>query len=272
MNLNSLIGIQKDEKPLDNIVTDGGYCTIFRRIACIGDSLSSGEFETINADGEHGYHDIFEYSWGQYIARSTGATVYNFSRGGMTAKEYIERFADENGFWDEKKVCQAYFIALGVNDMNIDRNIGSVDDICFEDYSKNKPTFAGYYAQIIQKIKNLEKDAKIFLVSLPRHGDDFDVYRKNHLDLLNGFAKVFENVYVINLFDYAPVYDAEFTSKFYYNGHMSPTGYVLSARLIESYVDYIIRKNPQDFKTVGLLGTETYKNIIQNDSDEKNKK
>lgn len=35
----------KDEKPLDNIPSDGGYTAIFRTIACVGDSLSSGEFE-----------------------------------------------------------------------------------------------------------------------------------------------------------------------------------------------------------------------------------
>ena len=37
-----------DEKPLDNIVSDGGFCSIFRTIGCVGDSLSSGEFESLN--------------------------------------------------------------------------------------------------------------------------------------------------------------------------------------------------------------------------------
>ena len=29
------------EKPLDTLVKDGGFCGIFRRIGCVGDSLSS---------------------------------------------------------------------------------------------------------------------------------------------------------------------------------------------------------------------------------------
>ena len=143
MNIVEYISIDKNEKPLDRIVTDGGFCAIFRKIACIGDSLSSGEFESIKKDGTKGYHDFYEYSWGQYIARSTGANVYNFSAGGMTAKNYMENFADSKGFWDISKACQAYIIALGVNDMNSDIELGTTDDICKDDYLKNKKTFVG---------------------------------------------------------------------------------------------------------------------------------
>ena len=64
MDLTKLLDIP-GEKPLDNLATDGGFCGIFRRIACIGDSLSSGEFEGINAEGQKTYHDYFDYSWGQ---------------------------------------------------------------------------------------------------------------------------------------------------------------------------------------------------------------
>ena len=48
-----------DEKPLDRLVTDGGFCRIFRSIACVGDSLSSGEFEGTDAEGNKTYHDMF---------------------------------------------------------------------------------------------------------------------------------------------------------------------------------------------------------------------
>lgn len=37
---------QSNEKPLDNIAVNGGFCGIFRKITCVGDSLSSGEFES----------------------------------------------------------------------------------------------------------------------------------------------------------------------------------------------------------------------------------
>lgn len=183
MDVNEYMNVKVGEKPLDRIVTDGGFCAIFRHIACIGDSLSSGEFESLDKDGNKGYHDFYEYSWGQYIARSAGCKVYNFSRGGMTAKTYVEDFAEQNGFWDKDKLCEAYIIALGVNDIiGGGMEIGSTKDIDVDDYQKNAESFAGYYARIIQRIKVMQPRAKFFLVSMPRYGDDADVKRKEHRD------------------------------------------------------------------------------------------
>ncbi len=258
MDVYEYMNVKIGEKPLDRIVTDGGFCAIFRHIACIGDSLSSGEFESRDKDGNNGYHDFYEYSWGQYIARSSGCKVYNFSRGGMTAKEYVENFAEQNGFWNEDKLCEAYIIALGVNDiLGRGMDIGSIKDINVDDYQKNAESFTGYYARIIQRIKAMQPRAKIFLVSMPRYGNDTDVKRKKHRDLLEDLTVFFDRTYLIDLFTYAPEYNDEFIEK-YFLGHMTPTGYVLTARMIESYIDYIIRKNPKDFAQVGFIGTDLY--------------
>jgi hypothetical protein len=94
MDINKLL-FNENEKPLDTLCTDGGFVGIFRTIACVGDSLSSGEFESRDEEGNPGYHDYFEYSWGQYMARTLGNKVYNFSRGGMTAQEFEESFAEK---------------------------------------------------------------------------------------------------------------------------------------------------------------------------------
>lgn len=261
MNIQEYISVGENEKPLDRIVTDGGFCAIFRKIACIGDSLSSGEFETKRADGTHGYHDFFEYSWGQYIARSTGATVYNFSRGGMTTIEYVESFGESMGFWDRGKACQAYIIALGVNDITCVKNgkltFGTVKDVDLQDYRNNAKTFAGYYGTIIQRIKAIQPRAKIFLVSPLQHGDAGDKERKFVRDMLEEFTHMFNRTYLLDMYNYAPVHDAEYQAV-YRLGHLTPTGYIVTARMIESYIDYIIRKNPNDFKQVGFIGTELY--------------
>jgi lysophospholipase L1-like esterase len=258
MNIYEYMSLGEYEKPLDRIVTDGGFCAIFRTIACIGDSLSSGEFESKKADGTKGYHDYYEYSWGQFIGRSCGSKVYNFSRGGMTSKWYVDSFAKENGFWDEDKLCQAYIIALGVNDLlGLKMEVGSTADINKEDYTKNAETFAGYYASIIQRIKSMQPRAKFFLVSMPRSGNEEDEKAKAQRDLLESLTEYFDRTYLIDLYTYAPVYDQDFRAK-YFLGHMTPTGYVLTARMIESYIDYIIRKNPKDFNQVGFIGTDLY--------------
>ena len=52
MNIYEYIAVSEKEKPLDRVVDDGGMCAIFRSIACVGDSLSSGEFESENGNSE----------------------------------------------------------------------------------------------------------------------------------------------------------------------------------------------------------------------------
>ena len=248
----------KNEKPLDRLVSGYSNTSIFRRIAFIGDSLSSGEFETRDKDGNPGYHDMFEYSWGQYIARQNGLTAYNFSRGGMTAKEYVESFAEANGMWDKDKACQAYVIALGVNDIygkNIE--LGSIEDVCDENFLNNKHTFAGYYAAIIQRYKQISPDAKFFFVTFPNTDTperEEDTHRM--INLLYSFAEHFDNSYVIDLYKYGPVYNEEFNKKFFLYGHMNPSGYILTAKMVDSYIDYIVRHNTKDFETAGFIGTD----------------
>lgn len=254
----------KEEKPLDNIVTNGGFCGIFRKIACVGDSLSSGEFES-HMDGVTGWHDYFGYSWGQYLARDAGCTVYNFSKGGMSAKGYCSGFADENDFWNIEKRCQAYIIALGVNDMNEVKNknceFGAIDDIDFDNCNNNAESFVGYYAEIIQRYQKNQPKAKFFLMAMP---DDpaldkelKELYQK-HREILYKLTEVFQNCYVIDLYKYAPIYDEEFKKSFYLAGHMNAAGYRLTALIVESYIDYIIRHNPDDFRQIGFVGTEFY--------------
>ncbi len=247
---------QDDELPLDNLVDDGGFFKIFRKVACIGDSLASGEFESRMPGAGSGYHDFYEYSWGQYMARAAGVEVLNFSRGGMTAKEYCTTFADLKGLWEEDKLCQAYIIALGVNDIaNQNQELGSIDDINTGNTYLNKPNFAGYYARIIQILKTKQPHAKFFLMTMPRHGEpEKDERRRRHAELLYAMADLFSNTYVIDLYKYAPVYDKDFCDNFFLAGHMNPAGYVLTAKMVMSYIDYLVRHNPKDFAQAGFIG------------------
>lgn len=253
------MSVAPGEKPLDRIVTDGGFCSIFRTIACIGDSLASGELESTKADGTHGYHDFYEYSWGQFIGRSCGSHVYNFSRGGMTAKEYVESFANQHAYWGRDKLAQAYIIALGVNDIYRGYDFGKAEDADLANPDRNTTTFAGYMGTIIGRIKELQPRARIFLVTIPQGGDERDEKRAYQRDLLVKMAEMFDFTYVIDLFTYMPVNGDDFRAIFR-RGHLTPAGYVLYARVIESYIDYIVRSRPEEFAQVGFIGTDLYYN------------
>ena len=248
--------MNEKEQPLDNLVFDGGYARVFRTIGCIGDSLSSGEHESKDAEGNYGYHDYYEYSWGQYMARNAGINVYNFSRGGMTAKWFMESFAEQCGVWSEEKKCQAYILALGVNELYTKSvELGEISDIDLENSQNNKETFTGYYAQIIQKIKTFQPDAKIFLVNLPKGEYATEGDGDKHDELLHKMAELFSNTYLIDLRKYSPKYDSDFKKKFFVGSHMNAAGYILTAQMITSYIDYIVRHNLEDFAQVGFIGT-----------------
>ena len=246
-----------NEKPLNSFVGSYSNTSIFRTMAFIGDSLSSGEFETVDCNGNRGYHDLYDYSWGQYIARNNGLLAYNFSCGGMTAKWYLDSFAEEKGFWDKKKACQAYVIALGVNDIyNQNMKIGTAEDITATHPDGERP-FISYYAEIIKKYKEISPDAKFFFVTFPNEGNNRDNSKtQGMINALYALAEHFDNSYVINLYKYGPVYDDEFRSRYFLHGHMNPMGYIFTAKLIDSYIDYIIRTNPKDFSNVGFIGTD----------------
>ncbi|MBQ4627224.1 MAG: SGNH/GDSL hydrolase family protein [Clostridia bacterium] len=258
MNINEMI-FANDEKPLENLAPNGGYTAIFRKIGVVGDSLSSGEFESLDENGNKAYHDYFEYSWGQNLARICGSKCFNFSRGGMTAKEYCESFADYMRFWDPQFACQCYIIALGVNDIhNAGMEYGSIDGICKEDYTKNAKTFMGYYAQIIQRLKKIQPRAKFFLMTMMNEKGNHHTKEKTekHREILFELSDLFDNTYVLDFYKYGPVYDEEFRRKFYMGGHLNPMGYVLTAHMVASYIDYIIRHNPEEFRDVGFIGTD----------------
>ena len=250
------------EQPLDRLVEDGGFATIFRHIGCIGDSLSSGEFEGTDEAGGKTYHDMYEHSWGQYLARMCGSVVYNFSRGGMTAKEYVEQFAKEKGYLDPTLACEAYIVALGVNDVShvIDGTLafGDIGDVDPSSPENNKSTFVGYYASILQQYRRIRPDSFLFLMTMPRESG-CDTARRalydRHRKMVFKLAAMLPRTYVIDLRTYAPPYDEEFKAKFYLGGHMNPMGYVLTAKMTASYIDYIVRHNMNDFKQVGFIGT-----------------
>ena len=110
---NKRFEIGASEQPLDIIKETCGFAGVFKQIGVIGDSLASGEFESHDENGNIVYTDMYEYSWPAVLERITGTKYNNYSRGGMTAREYVQSWADANGFWQWN---QAYIIALGNND------------------------------------------------------------------------------------------------------------------------------------------------------------
>ena len=248
----------ENEKPLDRIVPDGGFCSIFRKIGCVGDSLSSGEFDSVQADGTVLGRDLYEHSWGQYLARMCGSTVYNFSTGGMTAKEYCETFAEQKGFWSPELACDAYIIALGYNDMiNYDHPVGAVEDLNKENWRANTGTFTAYYGQIIQRLKEISPKAFFFLMTIPRENRGEERTEKINLQCsaVRALAEAYDRTYLLDFNRYAPVFDEKFRQQFFMGGHMNPCGYYLISRMVASYIDYLVRHDTNAFQEAAYVRT-----------------
>ncbi|MBR5453132.1 MAG: SGNH/GDSL hydrolase family protein [Clostridia bacterium] len=261
MNIEEYINRAESGNPFDDMVTDGGMCAIFRSFTCVGDSLSSGEFESLDESGNRGYHDMYEHSWISHIGRHCGSEVHNFSCGGLSAETYINGYADYRGFWDKKYRSDAYIFALGVNDIINDHTpVGTIDDVDVADYrNNNHSTFAGQYSEIISRYKEIQPRAKMFLVTMPKdYKTKNDELKREHRDLLAKLCETFDNCYLIDLYTYAPRFDLEFKRKFFLGGHLNPAGYLLFSRMIETYIDSIVRRNPDDFRQVGFIGTDLY--------------
>lgn len=251
-----------DKNPLKTIIADGGFTAIFKTIGCVGDSLSSGEHESLDENGVKNYHDFYEYSWGQFIARKCGVTVHNFSCGGLKASEVSDLFGAWRHIYDKQNACQAYIIALGVNDatqiLKGDLTLGTISDVCASDCSKNGGTFTGYYAKIIQRLRETSPESRIFLVTPPKTcSDDPEraVLYDKIADILRELAEVFRYTYVIDLRKYGEVYDEKFVDMYFLGGHLNAMGYLYTANVISTYIDFIVRENYKDFKQVAFINT-----------------
>jgi len=250
---NKRFEIGASEQPLDIIKETCGFAGIFKQIGVIGDSLASGEFESHDENGNIVYTDMYEYSWPAVLERITGTKYNNYSRGGMTAREYVQSWADANGFWQWN---QAYIIALGNNDSFVfGHPLGSVKDVNADCPQDNADTFFGNMGKIVCKLKTIEPNARIFVVTPQLRGEACDNDIRYIASELAKLCDMFEFTYLLDMTAHAPVYDAEMRKSFGLGFHPNPMGYYVYALTVGNYIDYIIRSNPQEFATIPFVGT-----------------
>ncbi|MEC7783439.1 MAG: SGNH/GDSL hydrolase family protein [Bacteroidota bacterium] len=240
-----------DSVPLLDIKQTSGFSKIFRDWGFVGNSLTSGEHEYLKEDGSKGYLDLYEYSWGQFICNETGAKGVNFSKGGLTCRSWI------NQMWEKAKEDpkQAYIISLGTNDRYKKYTVGDITtDIDTTDYNKNPDTFAGNFAGIIQRLQSIQPKAKFFLMTMPQttdkgYNERVEVYN----NVIRQMPEYFDNVYLIDIFKYAPVHTDAFKEQYKNGGHMNAAGYLYNSWILMTYIDWIVRNNFKEFAEVALI-------------------
>lgn len=246
----------KEKNPLSKLDFSNHFSAIFNKIACIGDSLTQGAVEpngTINVSRE----EQFPFSYPGQIQKELGNTVFNMGNSGATTKSWLS-FADTKGYLTNPEYkANGYIIGLGTNDIgfngSFDGNV--ITDIDINDYNNNADTSVGNYAKIIQKIKEFQPEARIFVITIPYTRNTVSTVTQANL-LIKQIAEKF-NCYVIDLDYYIqPENAVDFKAKYYKGGHLNTVGYKYFSNVIITYLDYIIEQDPYAFWDVSLIGIE----------------
>ena len=234
------------EHPFAYFPPNGGLAGCFHSLGCIGDSLSAGEFVTREEDGTLCYVDHYEHAWGAYFSALCGTEVKIFARGGMTAREFNASFAAESGFYAPQNRCEAYVIALGVNDLyHANAPIGTAS-------STDDGSFSAELQKIIFAIRAFDPKIHVFLMTMPRdHRSEAAPHcGKQHAVLLRELTQKFPKTHLLDFHAYAPLYDEAFREAYFLNGHMNAAGYRLTAQMIAAYIDFVMRQTSAEFDEI----------------------
>lgn len=255
-------------KPFDKINQIPSFVTMFRRITCIGDSLTRGEFDTTTIVEYRG-NNRPGFSWVAQMQKMTGVECVNLGIGSHSASRsapnpwIVTALDTERGQsypfpvtdFTEKK-GDAYIIALGTNDIgSLGSFTGDVSTDIKDDYTQNASTSVGGYAEIIQRVLEMQPKAKIFCVTIPKTRNTAE-----QRNVANAKIKAIANrfgAYIIDLEEYGEETTGIF-SKYYKNAsHTNALGHNLRARQYISYIDWIVENNLDDFRNVQFIGEET---------------
>lgn len=209
--------------------------SLFQNIGIIGDSYASGE---LYVDGN--YIDHYDISWGQILARKNGIRAINFSKGGLTTRDWL---ADDHGLslLSSSDPQDLYLIALGINDYSKlgDAYLGTENDV-----NTQANTFYGNYGKIITAIRAKAPQAKIVLSTMSYDGQGT---AHNYNEAIKTLAQHFD-LPVIEQNN-----DPLFTSDLYLNhmvgGHPTAPVYAAMANAFQRLIEESMIDNLDYFMT-----------------------
>ena len=260
------IGIVGTQNPLSKLITDGGLAGLIESYACCGDSLTQGVFDRTN-----GVTMDFEatkyYSYPSQLSRITGSKVFNLGNAGATAcnsQQSISEWhswlqtANQKKWFSDSFKAKAYIFSIGTNDIGYYGSFtGDVEtDIDINDYSNNNTTTSvGGLATMIQKARELQPKAVIFIETID-NTRNAKITRDEANEKIRAIANKLD-CYLIDMAKYWIQEDevSEWVSKYQNGGHLNAMGYLLKTQARITYIDWIIKNNPEKFKEVQFIGT-----------------
>lgn len=236
---------------LDNLeevpteLKNANYLYMLKKIAVIGDSLSSGEIIDTTKEPKV-VKDCYEYSWLSDLAQSIGCEKTHYSKGGLTTKSWLENVGGYKDSLINGQKSDCYFIALGTNDVNSKSEfpLGLRGD------SAGSNSFVGYYKEIINIIHTKNPYAIIYCVSLYENIESSLEYS----NMINSISKLYD--YCIYLDIATPLGENNISRKnddiYGSDSHFTTVGYMAVASIIKSVLSSLIVKNINKYKYYGL--------------------
>lgn len=237
---------------------------LFPRIAMVGDSLASGEIVDnderalgVLYGGVHpdrgvvnegpACHDLYESSWCSHICRRINAQSKHFTKGGITAKGWLEYI---NYYMAIDKIkYPLFFVALGANDFNCGFKLGTSKDTLKSD------TFAGYYNEVIKSIKTINPHAVVLCLSMYYDDDEsapnaLGDKRSDYSNMIKQITTNYEKVYYL---DFAHECENVLNkTKHIRGGHYDSVGYLAISYEIEKLANKVLLENVDDLRDVTL--------------------
>lgn len=209
--------------------------SLFQNVGIIGDSYASGE---LYVDGK--YIDHYDISWGQILARKNGIKAINFSKGGLTTRDWL---ADDHGLslLNSNDPQDLYLIALGINDYSKlgDAYLGAENDI-----NTQADTFYGNYGKIITAIRAKAPQAKIVLSIMSY---DSQGTAHNYNEAIKTIAKHFGLPFIEQNSD--PLFTSDLYLNHMVGGHPTAPVYAAMANAFQRLIEESMIDNLDYFLT-----------------------
>ena len=229
-------------------------------MAAIGDSWTQGSISFPQDGGSILWKGGAKYSWVRYFSKINNSEATNYGRGGAKTEDWIRGYWNGGAFGYTKNdreekfkvnIKPYYFIFLGINDANNAVAVGSYDDVDASDFINNKNTFYGNYYGIIQRIKSLNNDAYIFIITVPNFAQK-KCEENGYNDAIREIAKRMSSkrVYLLDMQKETVLYSDKIKEKYTLGGHLKVGSYVWFAYLIMELVNNCIKNNIDDFNKV----------------------
>lgn len=253
--------ILDDTNPLAMLIKGRSRACLFKSWGIIGASFETAYME-VKLNGENTTYTDTGYDWVTLFGQMNSVTVGNFALAGRPLRYWLN---SPSGFgaMQAANPMEAYVINSSTNDYSTDKYdepVGDITtDIDYNDPDNNAATWVGCLATIIQKLRIKSPRCYIFMATVRRYTTNSSVITRitPYIQAQRDVCSCFDNVYLIDMWQYGIHWTDTDVKKAYLMGsHPTRNGHIYLADAFNTYIDWLIFKNPIGMRDASFVGTD----------------